>query len=241
MSHPLFLASFGDVVPGQVVSLTGDEGRHAAVVRRIRRGETVLVADGAGRAVEGVVVAAERDRLDVEAGRVLEEPRRAYRLVAVQALAKGERSDLAVELLTETGADEIIAWQAERSIVQWSGQRGEKSLAKWAATARAATKQSRRFTVPAVSHATTRQLLERLAGTTAYVLHESATDRLAEAVAGFCGPEIVVIVGPEGGISPRELELFAGVGAHPVLLTSHVLRTSSAGGIALAQVQAVLG
>ena len=126
MSYPLFLGEFGDVVPGQVVSLAGDEGRHAAVVRRIRRGETVLVADGAGRAVEGVVVAAERDRLDIEAGRVLEEPRRPYRLVAVQALAKGERSDLAVELLTETGADEIVAWQAERSIVQWSGQRGEK-------------------------------------------------------------------------------------------------------------------
>lgn len=241
MSQPLFLGGFGDVGPGQVVSLAGDEGRHAAVVRRIRLGETILVADGAGRAVEGAVVAVERDRLDVEVARVLVEPPRPYRLVAVQALAKGERSDLAVELLTETGADEIIAWQAERSIVQWSGQRGVKSLAKWEATARAATKQSRRFTVPAMSQATTRQLLERLRGTAAFVLHESATERLSDAVAGFSGPEIVVITGPEGGISPRELELFAGAGARPVLLTRHVLRTSSAGGIALAQVQALLG
>lgn len=241
MSDAVFLGEVAGASVGGVVALTGDEARHASLVRRIRVGERILVADGDGRAVAGRVVASEKSRVEVEVDELLTETPRGYRLVAVQALAKGDRSDLAVELLTETGADEIIAWSADRSIVQWAGERGAKSLAKWAATAREASKQARRFRVPEVSHATTRQLLARIANTRAYVLHESATRRLVDAVAGFDGDEIVVITGPEGGVSDRELDLFAEAGAEPVLLTDHVLRTSTAGGVALAQIQAVLG
>lgn len=245
MSRPLFLASFGEVAVGEVVSVTGDEARHAVAVRRIRVGETMLLADGAGRAVQGEVTSAEKTQFSVVVSQVLTQRKRGYRLVAVQALAKGDRSDLAIELATETGADEIIAWSAERSIVVWQGDRAAKSLAKWAATAREAAKQSRRFAVPEVSWATTKQLTQRLAAADlVLVLHESATERLADVVRGWVPPredaEIVVITGPEGGISPAELEAFASAGGRPVLLTDHVLRTSSAGGVALAQVQAVL-
>lgn len=244
MSFPLFLAEFGDVAPGDRVRCVGDEARHAVAVRRIRVGETVLLADGAGRAVEGPVVVADKTELVVEVARVLAQPERSYRLVAVQALAKGDRSDLAVELLTEVGVDEIVAWQAERSIVRWTGERGEKSLVKWQSTAREAAKQSRRFAVPTVSFATTPRLVERLRNAAlVLVLHEDATRRLSDVVREWAAPdapaEVVVITGPEGGISPQELAAFAEAGGVQTLLTDHVLRTSTAGGVALAQLQAV--
>lgn len=241
MSYPLFLADFDEPALGQRISLTGQEAHHAVAVRRIRVGETILIADGQGRAVQGLVTLSEKGHCEIEVSHLCIEPQRPYHLVAVQALAKGDRAELAVELLTETGADEILAWSAERSVVKWEGQRGDRSLAKWAATARAATKQSRRFSLPAVSHVTTKQLLERISTSAALVLHESASTRLVDAVSGFTGDEIIVITGPEGGLSARELAAFADVGASSVRLTDHVLRTSSAGGIALAQLQAVLG
>lgn len=239
MSYPLFLADFADPAPGDQLTVAGEEAHHAVVVRRIAVGEVVQLADGAGRAVVGEVTQAQKNRLVVLVQEVLEEPRRPNRLVAVQALAKGDRSDLAVELLTELGADEILAWQAERSIVQWPADRRDKALTKWRNVARAAAKQSRRFSVPEVSFATTKQLLARLGEGTSFVLHEAATERLAAQPLPAAG-DLIVITGPEGGITARELEAFAAAGARPVLLTDHVLRTSTAGGVALAQLQAVL-
>lgn len=236
MSYPLFLAEFANPAPGDLVAVV-EEAHHAAVVRRIKVGEVVQLADGAGQAITGEVTVAHKNRLEVLVREVLESTERTHRLVAVQALAKGDRSDLAVELLTELGADEIIAWQAERSIVQWPADRREKALTKWRNVARAAAKQSRRFSVPAVSFATTAQLVNRLGDGTAFVLHEAATQRLATCVLPPAG-DLIVVTGPEGGITARELDLFGEHGAQPVLLTDHVLRTSSAGGVALAQLQA---
>ena len=151
VSDPLFLARFDRVRIGGIVEVTGDEARHAVVVKRTTPGEGVLLADGAGRAVRGRVVAAERNRLAVEVTEILESHPRAHRFVVAQALAKGDRSELAVEIMTELGVDEILAWQASRSIVRWQGERGVKSLGRWTATAREATKQSRRFRIPDVS------------------------------------------------------------------------------------------
>ena len=240
MSDALFLARFEQVRIGGIVEVTGDEARHAVVVKRTRPGESVLLADGAGRAVRGSVVAAERNRLAVEVTEILASPPRAHRFVVAQALAKGNRSELAVEIMTELGVNEILAWQASRSIVRWQGERGEKSLGRWAATAREATKQSRRFRIPEVSAAGTSRVAERIgAAELALVLHESAEKTLARVNLPEAG-EILLIVGPEGGISPDELERFQQAGAVPVRISDGVLRTSTAGAIAIGQLT-VLG
>ncbi|WP_130874215.1 16S rRNA (uracil(1498)-N(3))-methyltransferase [[Pseudopropionibacterium] massiliense] len=240
MSDPLFLARFDRVRIGGIVEVTGDEARHAVVVKRTTPGEGVLLADGAGRAVRGRVVAAERNRLAVEVTEILESHPRAHRFVVAQALAKGDRSELAVETMTELGVDEILAWQASRSIVRWQGERGVKSLGRWTATAREATKQSRRFRIPEVSAVTTTRVVERIeAAELALVLHESAEKTLSRVKLPEAG-EILLIVGPEGGISPEELERFRGAGAVPVRISDGVLRTSTAGAIAIGQLT-VLG
>lgn len=240
MSDALFLARFDHVRIGGIVEVTGDEARHAVVVKRTRPGESVLLADGAGRAVRGRVVAAEKNRLALEVTELLASPPRAHRFVVAQALAKGDRSELAVEIMTELGVDEILAWQASRSIVRWQGERGEKSLGRWAATAREATKQSRRFRIPEVSAADTSRVVERIgAAELALVLHESAEKTLSRVNLPEAG-EILLIVGPEGGISPDELERFQQAGAVPVRISDGVLRTSTAGAIAIGQLT-VLG
>ena len=240
MSDALFLARFDQVRIGGIVEVTGDEARHAVVVKRTVPGESVLLADGAGRAVRGRVVAAERNRLAVEVTEILGAPPHAHRFVVAQALAKGDRSELAVATMTELGVDEILAWQASRSIVRWQGERGAKSLGRWAATAREATKQSRRFRIPEVSAAGTTRVVERIgAAELALVLHESAEKTLARVNLPEAG-EILLIVGPEGGISPDELERFQQAGAVPVRISDGVLRTSTAGAIAIGQLT-VLG
>ena len=240
MSDPLFLARFDMVRIGGIVEVTGDEARHAVVVKRTRPGESVLLADGAGRAVRGRVVAAEKNRLALEVTEILASHPRAHRFVVAQALAKGDRSELAVEIMTELGVDEILAWQASRSIVRWQGERGAKSLGRWAVTAREATKQSRRFRIPEVSAADTSRVAERIgAAELALVLHESAEKTLSRVNLPDAG-EILLIVGPEGGISPDELERFQQAGAVPVRISDGVLRTSTAGAIAIGQLT-VLG
>jgi 16S rRNA (uracil1498-N3)-methyltransferase len=238
VTAPLFLAEdLPDPLPapGAELLLGGDEGRHAAVVRRIAAGESVLVSDGRGRGVRATVLEASKAglRLQVVEQLIATEPPR--RIVAVQALAKGDRSELAVEMLTEVGVTEIWPWQASRSIVRWSAERGEKSLARWRSTAREATKQSRRLRVPEVRPVlSTAQLCTALTeADLALVLHEEATAALREVALPDRGT-VVVVVGPEGGISGEELERFAAAGARPVLVSDAVLRTSTAGVVAVA-------
>ena len=238
VSDPLFLRDdLPDPTPpvGSTLELTGDEGRHAAVVRRIGPGESVLVADGRGRGVRAVVLAAAKTGLQLRVEEHLLTPDPALEVVAVQALAKGDRSELAVEMLTEMGVGQIWPWQAARSIVRWSAERGDKALARWRATAREATKQSRRLRVPEVrSVLTTARLVEEIErADLALVLHEDAVVPLREVVLPDRG-RVLVVVGPEGGIAPEELGRFTTAGARPVLLSDGVLRTSTAGVVALA-------
>ncbi|MDF3297446.1 16S rRNA (uracil(1498)-N(3))-methyltransferase [Streptomyces tropicalis] len=216
--------------------LDGPEGRHAVSVKRLQPGEAVVLTDGAGRWATGEVTGTEgKDRLLVRLAEVAEEAPGAPRITVVQALPKGDRGELAVETMTEVGVDRIVPWAASRCITQWRGDRGLKALGKWRSTAREAGKQSRRVRFPEVADAaTTKEVARLLAGADfAAVLHESGDRPLATADLPPDG-EIVLVVGPEGGVSPDELALFADAGALPHRLGRSVLRTSTAGTAAAA-------
>ncbi|WP_129309235.1 16S rRNA (uracil(1498)-N(3))-methyltransferase [Streptomyces sp. L2] len=237
MTAPVFLVdSLDGVGPGSVVDVTGPEGRHAVSVRRLQPGEEVVVTDGRGRGAAGVVLSVSgKDHLVVQPHTFPVEAEPSPRITVVQALPKGDRGELAVETMTEVGVDAIVPWQAARCITQWKGERGQKALGKWRATAREAGKQSRRLRFPEVADAATgKQVASLLAEADfAAVLHESGEERLATAELPGRG-NIVLVVGPEGGVSPEELALFAEAGARPYVLGPTVLRTSTAGTAAAA-------
>ncbi|MEO6880959.1 MAG: 16S rRNA (uracil(1498)-N(3))-methyltransferase [Mycobacteriaceae bacterium] len=235
MAPPVFHL---DLLPsgGGAVLLDGPEGRHAATVRRLRVGERLLLSDGRGGVADATVRACGKDRLELDVDPPRFVPAPAQPVTVVQALVKSERSDLAVELATEAGVDELVPWGAARCVARWSGPKVDKGLARWSSVAREAAKQARRARVPVVHPLADTTAVVALvlrctqSGGTALVLHESATTALA-AVA-LNGP-LVLVVGPEGGISDVELELLAAAGAQAVHLGPTVLRTSTAAAVAL--------
>ncbi|MFB8277174.1 16S rRNA (uracil(1498)-N(3))-methyltransferase [Nocardia colli] len=223
--------------PGAIAVLDGPEGRHAATVRRIRVGEPITLSDGRGVLAESEVVAAQRDRLDLKVlNRTVAQPI-PPRVTVVQALPKSDRSELAVELMTEAGADAIVPWQAARCIANWEGKAG-KAVDKWRAAARSAARQSRRPYIPEVADLhRTRDLLDlvrkaKADGAIVAALHESGTGRFTE-LAFADVPEVLLIVGPEGGLDNSELTSLSEAGADIVLLGPTVLRTSTAAAVAL--------
>ncbi|MBA2554345.1 MAG: 16S rRNA (uracil(1498)-N(3))-methyltransferase [Geodermatophilaceae bacterium] len=240
MTPPLFLVDALPVADETV--LAGDEGRHAARVRRIAVGERIDLGDGAGGLACCVVAAVGRDELSLSVVGRRTVPAPDPELVVVQALAKGDRGELAVELLTEAGVDEIVPWAASRSVTRWSGPRGEKSLQRWRSTAREATKQSRRAWLPRVGDLRDTAAVTALlaAADTAAVLHEDAPGSLPGLRLAGSG-RIVAVVGPEGGLSDDELTAFTAAGAVAVHLGPAVLRTSTAGVVAVAALSARLG
>lgn len=239
---------------GDPLLLAGDEGRHAAKVARIGVGERVLLTDAPGRQVLAEVTAARKEQLDL---RLLADPspaiQRLPRLILVQALATGGRDEQAVESATELGADRIVPWIAQRSVSVWRGEKLAKGRAKWEVTVRAAVKQCRRPGIPEVGDAvTTARLVEDLRGRAAdgalvLVLHEQESVGLVSLADELRGAseagveEIVVVVGPEGGIDGSELEALRDAGARSVLLGPEVLRSSTAGPAALAVLSALVG
>jgi 16S rRNA (uracil1498-N3)-methyltransferase len=239
VSRPLFLV---DDLPGPgPYTLDGPEGHHAADVQRLRTGEELVIGDGRGGLASAVVVAVARGRLDLTVTAVERADPPAVRIAVAQGIAKGDRGELAVQAMTEVGVDEILPWAATRSVVQWRGDRGVKARDKWAATAREAAKQARRAWVPPVAgQMSTKQLAERVAAGSALVLHEEAVVRLSAAALPETG-EIVLVVGPEGGIDPAELAAFEAAGATAVRLGAEVLRTSTAGVAAISLLNTRLG
>jgi 16S rRNA (uracil1498-N3)-methyltransferase len=231
MSPPVFLhEQLGELGPGATVSLDGDEGRHAVVVRRIRVGERIGLTDGAGTTVLATVTGTGTSSLTATVDEARTVPAELPRVVVVQAVPKGARGELAVEMLTEVGVDVIVPWAADRCVAVWRGDRVAKSLAKWRSTAREAAKQSRRSWFPEVTDVVGRDEVVALLknASVPVVLHEAASGPLADLPVPGRG-EIVIVVGPEGGITDEELAAFAQVGAEPVRLGSSVLRTSTAG------------
>lgn len=218
---------FSEDLAGDELSLEGTEGRHAAVVRRIGPGERVRLTDGQGAWAEGPVTAASKTGVTVAVDNRGVEPAASPRLVVVQALPKGERAELAVEMLTEVGADVIVPWNAERSQFRGNPERSAKTHAKWQAWAFEASKQSRRSWFATVESIASTPDVARLLSAAALpvVLHEEAKTPLASLELPTEG-DIVIVIGPEGGIAPAELATFT---AEPIRLGDTVLRTSTAG------------
>ena len=199
----------------------------------------MVVTNGLGRRHTGTVAVVGRDVVDIDVQEAVDLPAPSPRLVVVQALPKGDRGELAVELLTEVGVDEIVPWSAERCVTQWRGDKIAKATEKWRATARESTKQSRRSWAPVVADlASTREACARVAGARlGVVLHESATEMLASLDAPAAG-EIVLVIGPEGSLTEGELVAFAAAGATVRKMGDEVMRTSTAGAVAAAVVAA---
>ncbi len=236
MSNPVFLA---DDVTGDRVVLSGPEGRHAATVRRLRTNEPVDVVDGRGTRASCIVTGVARDVVRLEVVQRTVEPEPAPRLVLVQALAKGDRGELAVELATEAGIDEVLPWTAARCVQQWHGERGEKSLERWRSTAREAAKQSRRAWFPVVSEPVRLDGVVARVGTL-LVLHEGAELALT-AVPLPADGDVLLVVGPEGGLTLAEVDALRAAGGYVVRLGNLVLRTSTAGAAAAVVVSARTG
>ncbi|GAS94033.1 16S ribosomal RNA methyltransferase RsmE [Mycolicibacterium canariasense] len=227
--------------PGAVAVVDGEEGHHAATVRRFRPGEELDLGDGAGTVAHCVVEEATKGRLTARVLSSTRVPAPVPPVTVVQALPKSERSELAVELATEAGADAFVAWQAHRCVARWeSAAKVDKGLRRWGAVARSAARQSRRAYIPTVDGVrSTAELAGRIAGLTV-VLHESATVALADLDVGQAD-SVTLIVGPEGGITDEEIATLTGAGAVAVRLGPTVLRTSTAAAVALGALGVLTG
>jgi 16S rRNA (uracil1498-N3)-methyltransferase len=227
--------SLAGVAAGAEVTVEGDEAHHAVAVRRLRVGEHVVLTDGAGTSATGPVASTGKRVFTVSVASVSTHEPVTPEVVVVQAIPKGDRGELAVEVLTEIGVSSIVPWAASRSVAVWKGERAARSWARWRSTAREAAKQARRPWFPEVAELASTADVAELVRTAALavVLHEEAADSLAALEVPASG-RVVVVVGPEGGLAPEEVDGFAAAGAVPVRLGREVLRTSTAGVAAVA-------
>jgi 16S rRNA (uracil1498-N3)-methyltransferase len=239
MSSLYLREDLDDAVAGARLSLTGAEAKHASTVNRTRPGESVLIGNGRGLVATGEVIVATNAELTIDVEAVERVPRPSPQITLVQALAKGDRDELAVQAATELGVDRVVPWAAARSVSRWEGPKIAKGRDRWATIVREAAKQSIRAWTPEVAElATTKQLAAMASGARLLVLEPGGTTPLTSIRPD--GRDLVLVVGPEGGIAPQELELLREAGAEAVRLGSTVLRTSTAGPAALAVLNAAL-
>lgn len=251
MTDPLFLVPPGSLdalgVSDQV-TLGPAESAHAVKAMRLQSGEPVVVADGCGQYASGVVADASATGMAVKISERGSTPEPQPRLVLVQALAKGDRDLLGIQTATEVGVDAVVPWQAQRSVVRLKADKIDKTLAKWTSGLVTAAKQARRTRVPALHEPVNGTEIVELVTSSAIVLvlDESATESLAGVLSGLdtqalhTATDLVLVVGPEGGISEAEGSALIEAGAHAVRIGDHVMRSSTAGPVAVALVQQLL-
>lgn len=221
-----------DIGNASTITVEGNEAHHAIKVVRLNLSEEIVLTDGQGNWAQGKVSAIGKKSFEVTVQLRGFEERRSPELIVIQALTKSDRMRETIELLTVAGVDRIIPWKAERSIAHEK----ESSTQKWSAVAVAAAKQSRRVRFPVIESAvTTREIAERFGGKIV-VLHESASHKISDLT--FLDNEpIVILVGPEGGITEAELAVLSG---NVVRLGQEVLRSAHAGFAALSAVQTLI-
>jgi 16S rRNA (uracil1498-N3)-methyltransferase len=240
MAHFYLNESLAAATVGATVELNGAEARHAVTVSRVRVGEPLTVGNGAGLVVRGVVTTADAASLTIEVASVTESARSTPQLWLAQALAKGDRDELAIQAATELGVDRVIPWAAARSVTRWDGEKVAKGISRWEAIVREATKQSIRAWLPSVAALSTTKELAALAATTNVIVLEPSSD-VALASIQTDTRNVLIVVGPEGGVAPNELELLESAGATVAKLGATVLRTSTAGPAAIAVLNSHLG
>ncbi|EEH63959.1 RNA methyltransferase, RsmE family [Gleimia coleocanis DSM 15436] len=243
MTAPVYFHDdFTGLEVGKPFTFTGSEAHHACVMR-VAPGEEIHLVDGHGLRVISEVISAADKSVTVRPREIKNETSIRPVTTLVQALAKGGRDEQAVEMATEVGIDKVIAWQSQRTIVKWEGKKQGKNLEKWSNLLKAATKQSRRSRIPTVDYAeSTKSLLNKLTDAKLLVLHESGEHTLEQIpTEWFDTTEIALIVGPEGGITEAELAAFTAQGAQIVRIGNTVMRSSTAGTVALALVNYLSG
>ena len=243
MVEPLFLAAIGkDTVVGSTFVLSGPEAKHAVSVRRMIQGEAIAVSDGAGIKIRGKVSKVGKETLDVNVESVELVSAPSVQLYLVQALAKGDRDELAIQACTELGLYGVIPWQADRSISIWKDEKKAKGQTRWQTIVTEAAKQSLRAFVPIVEPVqTSQELMSRLSSfDLVLVLDPGAKNSIAQVTLPAMG-SVALVVGPEGGMSESELDAFTDVGFSLVRMGPGVLRTSTAGMAAVSFLQAKLG
>ena len=240
MAHFYLLETLESTTVGSTIVLDGAEGRHAATVSRVRAGERFSLGNGRGIVVAAEVLSTSKDTVELRVDSVEEMKPETPQIYLVQALAKTDRDERAVEAATELGIDVVIPWAADRSISKWEGPKIDKGMTRWSAIVREATKQSIRAFLPRVGpHLKTAQLISELEGVHIIVLDPTGSVPLSQVE--LDERDIAVVVGPEGGITESELARFTQAGASTVTLGSNILRTSTAGPAALAIINAKLG
>ena len=239
MSDGFFVADLPvDVRVGDQVFVVGAEAHHAGVVRRLSRAERVTVTDGLGTGVVGRAERVSKTEVVVSVESVERlAPPEPYIIVA-QAVPKTDRAGLAVDLMTEAGVDEIVPWDAARSQVRWAPEKADKALGKWVAAAREASKQARRLRFPVIGDYTGARGVARLAAEAdqVIVMHERAGVGIEQCAVVPSG-RVLIVIGPEGGLTDQEVETFAEAGGTAYLMGPTVLRTSTAGAVAVTQVR----
>ena len=243
MVEPLFFAAIGsDTVVGSSFTLGGPEAKHAVSVRRMSIGEAIAVSDGSGIKIRGRVSKLQKETLELSVESIDEILPPNCQLFLVQALAKGDRDELAIQACTELGVFGVIPWQAERSISIWNAEKRQKGQTRWQAIVTEAAKQSLRAFIPKVGEVLdSQELVSGLAGfDQVLILDPEATTSITDLTPPATG-RVAVVVGPEGGMSEQELESFAKAGFSSVRLGAGVLRTSTAGMAAVSYLQAKLG
>ena len=237
MLSTFFVAEGTDFSANQI-EVDGDEAHHGVNVLRLKTSEEVKISDGVGNWGVGTVSQVNKKSFTVE---ILDrgfEPASKQRVVVVQAILKNDANKEAVDFLTQVGADEIIPWQSQHSI----GKFDDKSLSKWQSAARESSRQSRRVRIPVISNAySTENLISKIKGLqNIFVLHESADNRLSQIEINQ-EADVILIVGPEGGLSEIEVNTFVTAGAKIVRLGESVLRAANAGAAAASVVMSRTG
>lgn len=243
MVEPLFRIELAVLpVAGQKILLTGPEAKHAATVRRMRIGEAIQLSNGQGVRVRGVVNSVESSQVDIEVAEVISEPMPKIQIHLAQALAKGDRDELAIQAATELGIFGVIPWQAERSISRWDGPKATKGRERWQTIVNEAAKQSLRVFEPLVSEPkSTKELAGLVASFDSVLILDPSSGVGISSQALPNSGRLLLIVGPEGGISDSELSLLESSGAHRVHLGESILRTSTAGLAAISALMATSG
>lgn len=219
--------------------ILGEEAHHASSVMRVTAGDEVIVTDGRGNSAQVRILSISKKSLECEIlSKEITEPS-PIKLTVLQALTKSDRARETIELLTEAGVDEIVPWSAQRSIGQWKDDAGEK----WKIWAREATKQSRRSWIPEIaSHHNTSEAIELAKkNSSVLIFHEGSSEKLSSFLKGKSVDQLLIIIGPEGGLTDEEVEGFVKVGGKIIGIGKAVFRSAHAGAAALAAVQTALG